>query len=155
MRKAIVLVLALILTLSLAVPAAAVISPVGTLPGLISSTTVTEDGATIEVTFAKPGSLTESEKAMMDEAKKAFDEGKKGMSKVLFFEYARTTTTKDGITEEGGIGAISFKLQTTKKIVARQFDGEKWVDLDVEYDAATGIVTIKNIGIGPLIIGIE
>lgn len=91
---------------------------------------------------------------------------KQGMKKVLSDGPVSVETIySDGKTEKVGEGTVSFKLKTPlgpkETIAARLFDGEKWIELPVEYDPATGEWTISGItnadgyGFSRLIIGIK
>lgn len=172
MKKVITMVLAVILTLSLAVPAAAVTSPggLGLLPTVadnIENETKTKDGAIIRVTLFDPNKgMTEEQSAFWAISQETEAEGKQGMKKVLSDSLASVETIySDGKTEKVGEGTLSFKLKTPlgpkETIAARLFDGEKWIELPVEYDPATGEWTISGItnadgyGFSRLIIGIK
>lgn len=165
MKKALILALVVILSLSLAVPAAAVYSPVG--QGLLASIskeisyeTVNEDGSKTIVEPIDFADMTDKEKALMNISEEERAKGTLNMKTVVFDAPVRTKTiATDGTTTEGGKGVMTFtlkeRLKPNQTIVARLFDGEKWTTLDVEYDAETGTVVISGIENGRLIIGIE
>lgn len=166
MKKAIVLVLALVLTLSLAVPAAAITSPVAPetsetttapLPEVVESETKNADGSVVTVTpvDANKQDLTKDEKDAMAKAQQNQKEGAEGLKSTLNLFYARVVkTNSDGTTTKDAKGSMTIKVDNPENIVARQFIGGKWVKLKVVVNT-DGTVTISGIQNGPLLIGIE
>ena len=120
MKKAIILALALVLTLSLAVPASAVTSPVAPetsetttapLPEIVEEETKTEDGATVTV---EPVAADKVEEEMSAEEQKTFvaaqealkEAAPKGM-KAQYFFYAKVTKTEADGTSSKVTGSVA------------------------------------------------
>lgn len=120
MKKAIILALALVLTLSLAVPASAVTSPVAPetsetttapLPEIVEEETKTEDGATVTV---EPVAADKVEEEMSAEEQKTFVAAQetlkkaapKGMKSQYFF-YAKVTKTEADGTSSKVTGSVA------------------------------------------------
>lgn len=120
MKKAIVLALALVLTLSLAVPASAVTSPVAPetsetttapLPEIVEEETKTEDGATVTV---EPVAADKVEEEMSAEEQKTFvaaqetlkEAAPKGM-KAQYLFYANVTKTEADGTSSKVTGSVA------------------------------------------------
>ena len=164
MKKAIVLALAVMLTLSLAVPAAAVTSPVAPetgetttapLPEVVESETKNADGSVVTVTpvDANKQDLTKDEKDAMAKAQQNQKEGAKGLKSTLYLFYARVVkTNSDGTTTKDAKGSMTIKAKNPEDIIVRQFIGDKWIDLEVVPNS-NGTVTINGIQNGPMLIG--
>lgn len=165
MKKVFALALAVLLMLSLAVPAAAQDSPgaqksdskkASPLPVVVENTIQTEDGATITVepVAADDQDLTQDERNAMADAQKAQAEGAKGMKSVLHFFYARVTKTNtDGTTSKDAAGNLTIKVADPANLVVRQYINGQWVELTNIIDNGDGTVTILNVVDAPIMIG--
>lgn len=119
MKKAIVLALALVLTLSLAVPAAAVTSPVAPetsetttapLPEIVEEETKTEDGATVTVEPVAADKVeempAEEQKTFVAAQETLKEAAPKGM-KTQYFFYAKVTKTEADGTSSKVTGSVA------------------------------------------------
>ena len=119
MKKAIVLALALVLTLSLAVPAAAVTSPVAPetsetttapLPEIVEEETKAEDGATVTVEPVAADKVeempAEEQKTFVAAQETLKEAAPKGM-KAQYFFYAKVTKTEADGTSSKVAGSVA------------------------------------------------
>lgn len=153
MKKAVVLVLAVVLAMSMAVPAFAVNSPVApkanqnataSLPVVVNE----EEKEAVVILTA-----VEDNKKLPEEAQKVFAEAQSDLKKAVpagmtpkYFFYA--TLKIDGEAQ------ATIKVAGVKQasdIVVKQFIDGEWVELEVEIDAK-GNVLIKGIQEGPMLI---
>lgn len=156
MKKAIILALALVLTLSLAVPASAVTSPVAPetsetttapLPEIVEEETKTEDGATVTV---EPVAADKVEEEMSAEEQKTFvaaqetlkEAAPKGM-KTQYFFYAKVTKTEADGTSSKVTGSVADD-GTVKSATAVNMT----IKLDSILKAANGSANGKGNGVG-------
>lgn len=165
MKKVFALALAVLLMLSLTVPAAAQASPgakpsdskkASPLPVVVENTIKTEDGAiiTVDPMAADDSDLTQDEKNAMADAQKAQAEGAKGMKSVLNFFYARVTkTSTDGTTSKDAAGNLTIKVDDPANLVVKQYINGQWVELKDIIDNGDGTVTIQNVVNAPIMIG--
>lgn len=165
MKKAIVLALAVMLTLSLAVPAAAVGSPVAPttsetttapLPEIVEQETKTEDGATVTVEPVAADKVEEmpkeEQKTFVAAQEKLAEAAPAGM-KTQFFFYAKVTKkAADGTTAKSDAPvSMTVKVDSAAKVVVKQFVDGKWVERKVVVNA-DGTITIENVEDGPIAI---
>ena len=166
MKKAMILALAVMLTLSLAVPAAAVTSPVAPetsetttapLPEIVEEEAKTEDGAavTVEPVAADkveemPAEEQKTFAAAQETLKKA---APKGMKTQYFFYVTIVKTDEERSFREGYEGAVNMtvKITNVKNVVVKQFVDGKWVELEAIINA-DGTVTIQGVVEGPIAI---
>ena len=162
MKKAIVLALALILTLSLAVPAAAVSSPVAPetsetttapLPEVVVEETKTEDGTTIVVEPVAAEKVEgEDQKAFVAAQEKLAEAAPAGMKTQYFFFVKVTKTAADGTTTKSDTPVkMTVKVENAAKVVVKQFVDGKWVERKVVVNA-DGTITIEGVVDGPIAI---
>lgn len=165
MKKAIVLALAVILTLSLAVPAAAVSSPVAEetsqtttapLPDVVEKEVTTDDGAKVVIDL----SAVNDEASLSNEAKETFAAAQESLAetapagmKAQYFFYATTTKVNaDGSTESYDKPVdITLKIDNVTKVVVKQFVNGQWVELETVMNP-DGTITIKGVVDGPMAI---
>ena len=165
MKKAIILALALVLTLSLAVPASAVTSPVAPetsetttapLPEIVEEETKTEDGATVTV---EPVAADKVEEMPVEEqktfvaAQEALKEAAPKGMKTQYFFYAKVTKTEaDGTTAKSDTPAkMTVKVENAAKVVVKQFVDGKWIELETVIND-DGTITIIGVVDGPIAI---
>ena len=163
MKKAIVLVLALALTMGLAVPAFAEGTASPTAPTTSETTTaplpeVTTSEVTgadnivvivdpVEATDAK---LTAEEKAALADAQAALAEAAPAGMKAQYFFYVKLTV-KDTGKKYDGAATITIKLDNAEGVVVMQFVDGKWVELKATVNA-DGTVTIEGVVDAPMAI---
>ena len=166
MKKAIVLALAVMLTLSLAVPAAAAVgSPVAPttsetttapLPEIVEQETKTEDGATVTVEPVAADKVEEmpkeDQKTFVAAQEKLAEAAPAGM-KTQFFFYAKVTKKAADSTTAKSDAPVSMtvKVDSAAKVVVKQFVDGKWVERKVVVNA-DGTITIENVVDGPIAI---
>lgn len=165
MKKAIVLALAVILTLSLTVPAAAVTSPAAQetsqtttapLPKLVSSEILLEDGSKIVIELFAVTDVA----SLPEEAQKAYAAAQASLEgatpdgmKVQYFFYATTyKVNADGTTEpyEPPVD-VTLQIDNIIKVAVKQYLKDAWGDLDTDM-TTDGLVTIKGVVDGPMAI---
>ena len=165
MKKAIVLALAVILTLSLAVPAAAVGSPVAPttsetttapLPEVIVEEIKTEDGATVTiepVAADKVEEMPEEDQKTFVAAQEKLAEAAPAGMKTQYFFYAKVTkTAADGTTGKADAPVkMTVKVDNVDNVVVKQFVDGKWVERKVTVNA-DGTITIEGVVDGPIAI---
>ena len=154
MKKAIVLMLALILTMSLALPAAAAGtgSPVAEepVPELTETEVKTEDGilVVVEPVAADAEELTKEETDSLAAAQKELaNAAPKGM-KVQYFFFAKVTVKGEPEKEAGPV-SVTLKLDKVENAVVKQFVDGKWVELEAVVNA-DGTLTIKGVVEAPM-----
>ena len=165
MKKAIVLALAVILTLSLAVPAAAVSSPTAKetsqtatapLPKLVTSEIPLEDGSKIVIELipvTDVSSLSEDAQEACAAAQASLAETTPDGMKVQYFVYATTyKVNADGTTEpyEPPVD-VTLQIDNITKVAVKQYLKDAWSELDADV-TTDGIVTIKGVVDGPMAI---
>ena len=164
MKKALVLVLALVLTMGLAVPAAAAgtASPkapttsettTAPLPEVTTSEVKAEDGTvvvveTIEATDT--AKLAEEEKTELAAAQTALAEAAPAGMKAQYFFFVKVTA-KDDATKEVGPVAMTVKVDNAANVVVMQFVDGKWVELKTTVNA-DGTITIEGVVTAPMAI---
>lgn len=167
MKKGIVLALAVILTLSLAVPAAAAGtgSPVAPetsetttapLPEVIVEEIKTEDGATIVIEPVAADKVEEmpeeDQKSFVAAQEKLAEAAPAGMKTQYFFFAKVTKTAADGTTAKSDTPvSMTVKVDNAEKVVVKQFVDGKWVELKVIVNA-DGTITIEDVVDGPIAI---
>lgn len=165
MKKAIVLALAVILTLSLAVPAAAVTSPAAPetsktatapLPELAEKTITGADNVKIVIDLYAANDVTK----LSDKARKEYKDAQDCLKdavptgmKTQYFFYATTSLLyPDGKTEPYNEPVdVAFKIADVSKVVVKQFVDGEWKELEAVLDE-TGTVTVKGVVDGPMAI---
>lgn len=173
MKKAFVLALAVILTLSLAVPAAAVGSP--TAPETSETTTAplpeivgteVETGTKLDdgtVILVEPVAV-EDTADLSEEAQKTYASAQEtlaeavpsGMKTQYFFYVTIVKTNTDRTIKENYDGSVNMtvKIANVSRVVVKQFVDGKWVPLEAVINA-DGTVTIKGVVEGPIAIFTE
>ena len=174
MKKAIVLALAVMLTLSLAVPAAAVTSPVAPetsetttapLPEIVEidvvvdveTETKTDDDTVIivePVTAEDADKLSEKAQTAYAAAQGQLAEAKLADMKTQYFFYVTIVKTDEERSfREVYDGAVNMtvKIANVKNVVVKQFVDGKWVELEAIINA-DGTVTIQGVVEGPIAI---
>ena len=145
MKKAMILALAVMLTLSLAVPAAAVTSPVAPetsetttapLPEIVEEETKTEDGATVTVEPVAADKVeempVEEQKTFVAAQETLKEAAPKGM-KVQYFFYAKVTKTGTDGTSSKVTGSVADD-GTVKSVTSANLT----IKLDSILEAANG-----------------
>ena len=165
MKKAFVFALAVILTLSLAVPAAAVSSPTAKetsqtatapLPKLVTSEIPLEDGSKIVIELipvTDVSSLSEDAQKACAAAQASLAETTPDGMKVQYFVYATTyKVNADGTTEpyEPPVD-VTLQIDNITKVAVKQYLKDAWSELDADV-TTDGIVTIKGVVDGPMAI---
>ena len=163
MKKAIVLMLAVILTLSLAVPAAAVgtsspkaptVSQTTTapLPKVVEQIVKAEDGTEviIELLAADDSKLTEKEKETLAEAQAALAKATPSGMKAQYFFFVKVIV-KDDATKKVGPVAVTFEVDNVTEVVVKQFVDGAWVELKATLNA-DGKVSVEGVVDGPMAI---
>ena len=165
MKKTIVLALALMLTLSLAVPAAAVTSPAAPetsqtttapLPKLVLSEIPLEDGAKIVIELlpvTDVSSLSEGDLKAFTAAQASLGGATPDGMKVQYFFYVMTyKVNADGTTEpyEPPVD-ISVQIDNIIKVAVKQYLNDAWGELETDM-TTDGVVTIKGVVDGPMAI---
>lgn len=175
MKKAIVLVLALMLTLSLAVPAAAVVSPAAPetsdtttapLPEIVETEVVTEDGTKTDdniLIIVEPIAV-EDAKGLSEEAQKTYAAAQESLEEAVpagvktqyFFYVTIVKTDNERSFKENYDGSVNMtmKLANATKVVVKQFVDGKWVPLDAVINN-DGTITIMGVVEGPIAIFTE
>lgn len=165
MKKAIVLALAVILTLSLAVPVAAVTSPTAPetsktatapLPELVEKTITGADNVKIVIDLYAANDVTK----LSDKARKDYKDAQDclkdavptGMKTQYFFYVTTSLLNPDGTTEPYNEPVdVTFKIADVSKVVVKQFVDGEWKELEAVLDE-TGTVTVKGVVDGPMAI---
>ena len=165
MKKTIVLALALVLAMNLAVPVAAVSSPVAPatsetttapLPEVIVEEVKTENGATIVIEPVAADKVEEmpkeDQKTFLAAQEKLAEAAPAGM-KTQFFFYAKVTKkAADGTTAKSDAPvSMTVKVDSAAKVVVKQFVDGKWVERKVVVNA-DGTITIEDVVDGPIAI---
>ena len=166
MKKAIVLVLALALTMGLAVPAFAegTASPTAPttsetttapLPEVTTSEVTAEDGTTVvvEPVEATDAKLAEEEKAALATAQAALAEAAPAGMKAQYFFYVKVSEKDAAGAAKKFDGAVTMtiKLDNAEGVVVMQFVDGKWVELKATVNA-DGTVTIEGVVDAPMAI---
>lgn len=177
MKKAIILALAVLLTLSLAVPAAAVTSPTAPetsdtttapLPEIVEADAVvdvetdtkTDDDTVIivePVTAEDAGNLSEEAQTVYAAAQEQLGEAKPANMKTQYFFYVTIWKTDDERSfRENYDSAVNMtvKIANVKNVVVKQFVDGKWVELEAIIHA-DGTITIMGVVEGPIAIFTE
>lgn len=163
MKKAFVLALALVLTMGLAVPAAAVGTASPTAPTTSETTTAplpevtttevtAEDGTVIvvEPVEATDTKLAEEEKAELATAQTALGDAAPAGMKAQYFFYVRVYA-QDDATKKVAPATITIKLEGVTEVVVKQFVDGKWVELKSTVNG-DGTVTIEGVVDAPMAI---
>ena len=163
MKKAIVLMLAVILSLSLAVPAAAAgtsspkaatVSGTTTapLPEVVEENVKAEDGTEviIETLAADDTKLAEEEKATLAEAQTALAKAAPAGMKAQYFFFVKVIA-KDDATKKVGPVTLTLKVDNVTKVVVKQFVDGAWVELKAALNA-DGTVSVEGVVDGPIAI---
>ena len=163
MKKALVLVLALVLTMGLAVPAAAAGTASPTAPTTSGTTTAplpevtttevkTEDGTVVivEPVEATDAKLDEAEKTELAAAQTALAEAAPAGTKVQYFFFVKVYDQADAAKEVGPV-AMTIKVANADGIVVMQFVDGKWVELKTTVNA-DGTITIEGVVEAPMAI---
>lgn len=164
MKKAIVLMLAVILTLSLAVPAAAAgtgspkapetsETTTAPLPEVVADEVKTEDGTVVivePVAADDTKKLVAEEKKTLADAQTALAEAAPAGMKAQYFFFVKVTA-KDDANKEVGSVSMAMKVDNAEKVVVKQFVNGKWVERKVILNA-DGTLTIEGIEEGPIAI---
>lgn len=167
MKKAIVLALAVILTLSLAVPAAAAGTGSPVAPGVSDKTTaplpeiveteiVTEDGATViidPIAADDTANLSEEAQATVAAAQQQLaDATPAGMKPQYFFYVKIDKVNADGTAQKhDGPVNMTLKIANVTNVVAKQFINGAWVELEVVINA-DGTITVMGVVEAPIAI---
>lgn len=174
MKKAIVLALAVMLTLSLAVPAAAVTSPVAEdtsdtttapLPGGVKNAFVVDVEADSEVagdavllveliTVEEAGKQPEEAQKTFAAAQKQLAEAKPADMKAQYFFYVnivKTDAARSFSEKYDGAVSLTVRIKNITDVVVKQFVDGKWVELEAIINA-DGTVTILGVVEGPIAI---
>lgn len=173
MKKALILSLAVILTLALAVPAAAVGSPVAPetsdtatapLPEIVDTEakdgTKTDDDIIIivePIAAEDTGSLSqEAQKAFASAQEKLEEAAPANMKAQYFFCVTIVKTGSEHSFKENYNGFISMtvKIANVRSVVVKQFVDGKWVELEAIINA-DGTITIMGVVEGPIAIFTE
>ena len=163
MKKAFDLALAVILTLSLAVPAAAAgtgspvapttsASTTASLPEVVETETKTEDGAVVivePVAAEEVAELAEEAKADFATAQEGLAEAAPAGMKTQYFFYVKITA-EDSKPVTGAV-SMTMKVDNAAKVVVKQFVDGKWVELKVVVNA-DGTITIEGVVEAPIAI---
>ena len=162
MKKAFVLALALVLTMGLAVPAAAVGTASPTAPTTSTTTTAplpevttpqvtAEDGTVIVVdpVASDDIKLTEEKTALAAAQAALADAAPAGM-KAQYFFYVRVYA-QDDATKKVAPVTITIKLEGVTEVVVKQFVDSKWVELKSTVNG-DGTVTIEGVVEAPMAI---
>lgn len=163
MKKAFVLALALVLTMGLAVPAAAVGTASPTAPTTSTTTTAplpevttpqvtAEDGTVIVVdpVASDDIKLTEEEKTALAAAQAALADAAPAGMKAQYFFYVRVYA-QDDATKKVAPVTITIKLEGVTEVVVKQFVDSKWVELKSTING-DGTVTIEGVVDAPMAI---
>ena len=160
-----ILALALVLAMSLAVPVAAVGSPVAPttsetttapLPEVIVEEVKTADGAPIVIEPVAADKVEEmpkeDQKTFVAAQEKLAEAAPAGM-KTQFFFYAKVTKKAADSTTAKSDAPVSMtvKVDSAAKVVVKQFVDGKWVERKVVVNA-DGTITIENVEDGPIAI---
>lgn len=167
MKKAMILALAVMLTLSLAIPAAAATaeSPnapetsqttTAPLPEIVEEEAKTEDGAAVTVEPVAADKVEEmpaEEQKTFVAAQEALKEAAPKGMKAQYFFYAKVTKTEaDGTTAKSDTPAkMTVKVENAAKVVVKQFVDGKWVELETVIND-DGTITIMGVVDGPIAI---
>lgn len=165
MKKAIVLALVVMLTLSLAMPAAAVISPVGSktsqtatapLPEVVNTELLVQDDWKLIIEMTATNDVT----SMSAEARQAYAAAQAALAeavpegmKTQYFFYAsvlKAFSNGDRALYNDGV-EVTVKIDNVNKVVVKEFIDGKWVELET-VDNADGTYTIKGVVNGPMAI---
>lgn len=161
MKKAFVMALALVLTLSLAVPASAASTGSPVAPTVSDTTTAplpevvdvkAEDDSDVIVELIPVEDitqLTEEEVKNFKAAQEKLAEATPAGMKVQYFNYVKVLDT-DGKPVNTSV-SITIRLPDATKVVAMQFIDGKWVELKVTLNP-DGTFTIHGVVDGPLAI---
>lgn len=165
MKKAIVLAIAVILTLGLAVPAAAVSSPAAQktsktatapLPELAGKEVTGANNVKVVIDLYAANDVTK----LSDKAKKDFKAAQdslksvvpSGMKTQYFFYLTTSLLNPDGTTEPYNEPVdVIFKIADVSKVVVKQFVDGEWKELEAVINS-DGTVTVKGVADGPIAI---
>ena len=168
MKKTIVLALALVLAMNLAVPVAAVSSPVAPatsetttapLPEVIVEEVKTENGATIVIEPVAADKVEEmpkeDQKTFLAAQEKLAEAAPAGMKTQFFFYVKVTKKAADGTTAKSDVPvSMTVKVDSAAKVVVKQFVDGKWIELETAIND-DGTVTIMGVVDGPIAIFTE
>lgn len=142
MKKAFVLVLALVLTMGLAVPAAAATSSPKAATASPSATAPlpTVIGSDVKIVAATDAALTADEKTALASAQAVLADALPAGMKAQYFFYVQAE------------GTVSLTVKVSAAdLVVKQFVDGKWVELKTTVNA-DGTVTIEGVVAGPMAI---
>ena len=153
MKKALVLVLAVVLMMSMAVPAYAAVSP--TAPGTNQNTT----SPLPELDFSDCPHIflipLEKVKELALEAQKLFAEAQKTLAEALpkgmvirYFFYCLVEHTGN---EECVPATLTFKVKNVQELVVKEFIDDKWEELESSINE-NDTITVKGVVEGPIAI---
>lgn len=154
MKKALVFVLAVVLVMSMAVPAYAATSPVApkanenttaALPEVVADTSTGGVLVAVEDVKELPAEAQETFVAAQETLKEEVPTG----MKTQYFCYYKAETTADTKTSEPA--TLTLKIANVTKVVVKQFVDGKWVELVAKLDK-DGNVIIEGVVDGPLAI---
>lgn len=164
MKKAIVLLLAMVLTFGLALPAAAAPGDPGEplpsqqgapVPKLEQEEYVASDGTRVIVELVAPEDqeLTEEETKELEAAWNALpDAAVPGMNIKYFFYVKITPVDADGKVDKTDLSVdIIVKIENVAEVVVKQFIDGVWIEREV-VDNGNGTFTIKGVTEGPMAI---
>ena len=164
MKKAIVLLLAMVLTFGLALPAAAAPGdPGGTRPSqqgapvpvLAQEEYVASDGTRVRVALLAPEeqNLTEEETKELETAWEALPDAAEPGMNIKYFFYVRITPV-EGVKKDADSKLsvdIIVKIANVAEVVVKQFIDGVWIEREV-VDNGNGTFTIKGVTEGPMAI---
>lgn len=163
MKKAVGIILALTLVMSLAIPAAATVGTPAA--ASVSSPTATpEDLKPLVVETSSPNleimsaeeieDLTEAKQEAYAEAMKSLEEDKDVVPEGMAVRYAfYCSVTEEGTTANEAL-SMTVELDGFKELVIKQFIDGKWVELEYVINE-DGTITILNVVDGPMAIFVK
>lgn len=174
MKKALILVLAMILTMALTVPVAAVGSPVAPetsdtttapLPEIVeieivaepeSGTKTDEDTIIVvePVTAENAGKLTNDAQETFASAQETLQEEVPANMKAQYFFYVtivQTDNNRSFVKNYDGSVSMTMKIANATQVVVKQFVDGQWVELEAIING-DGTITIKGVVEGPIAI---
>lgn len=163
MKKAVGIVLALVLMMSLAIPAAATVGTPAAAP--VSSPTATpEDLKPLVVETSSPNleimsaeeikDLPEEKQQAYADAMKSLKEDKNVVPEGMAVRYlVYCSVTEDGTTTNDAL-SVTIELDEFKELVIMQFIDGKWVELEYVINE-DGTITILNVVDGPMAIFVK
>ena len=147
MKRMLVFVLAIVMVMSMAVPAAALGSPAAKKADLKPVLTKESEIIVDLHTTEEVKELSEEVQELMAEAKKSLkDACPKGFA-VKYFFYVEIVGTENAVT-------IEFEPIANKEIVVMQFVDGNWVELEFTINE-NGIITVSGVVEGPIAIFVK